>query len=85
MCGPSTKNQPHGEIAVRDYNGYSIYVCADCGQDINNPAPCFARRSTQPNPPTFNSMLADPEQQLDPIGEVLRSVLEHNNDEGCDR
>jgi hypothetical protein len=32
----------HGEIVTRDYNGYSLYVCADCGQSINRPD-CPAR------------------------------------------
>lgn len=73
------KSKNHGEIVVRDYNGYSVYCCADCGQDINNPT-CSARRQTQPNPPTFDSLLADPTQQLDPNGEVLAQVLESRDE-----
>lgn len=64
----------HGEIKVVDHEGYSLYVCADCGQNINKPS-CPARRSTQPNPPTFDSLLSDPTQQLDTEGIGL-TILE---------
>lgn len=65
--------EPHGEIKVRDHKGYSIYTCADCGQDINSPG-CSAKVSTQPDPPTFDSLLNDPTQQLDAEGAVLSSI-----------
>lgn len=64
----------HGQIKTVDRKGYSLYVCEDCGQNINNPV-CTARTSTQPSPPTFDSLLHDPTQQLDSDGEVARSAF----------
>lgn len=39
----------HGEIKVKDFKGYSLYVCADCGQNINNPH-CFVNDKKESQP-----------------------------------
>lgn len=80
---PAGTGEAHGEIKVVDRKGYSQYLCADCGQNINNPV-CTARTSTQPNPPTFDSLLADPTQQLDQDGVVAHSAFAAGTGEAHD-
>lgn len=75
MSDEVARPAPHGKVVARDFSGYSIYVCADCGQNYNSPG-CSAKRSTQTIPPTFMSLLNDPTQQLDPEGVVFASVRE---------
>lgn len=70
-AGPPSVRWPHGAIA--DHPTYDYYVCADCGQNINMPG-CPAKMAGRSRP-VFDSLLADPTQQLDPDGLVARSVF----------
>lgn len=62
---------PHGPIVGHPKHDY--YVCGSCHGPLG-PGPCPAKMPTQPNPPTFDSLLSDPTQQLDSEGVVIRSI-----------
>jgi hypothetical protein len=62
---------PHGPIV--GHPKYDYYICGSCHQPIGS-GPCPAKVPTQPNPPTFDSLLSDYTQQLDPEGTVLASI-----------
>lgn len=68
--------QPHGPIVGHPKHDY--YICGSCHQPLA-PGPCPAKVPSQPNPPTFDSLLSDPTQQLDPDGEVMRSIAAYQS------
>ncbi len=70
---PTCRSEMRSHGSIID-GPHGTYVCADCGQNINAPG-CHTGPDVA-SAPTFDTLLNDPTQQLDPEGVVLGAIYE---------